>query len=228
MEKARHGSSPKRLAANTRTDGCLTFVHPTAEVSRDAKIGEGTKVWHQAQIREKAEIGKNCILGKGVYIDTGVYVGDNVKIGNGASVYHGVTLEDGVFIGPHACLTNDKNPRAVNKDGSLKKPEDWVAGRTLVEKSASIGAGAIVLPGVTVGRYAMVGAGSVVTKDVPEHALVYGNPSRIRGFVCMCGMKLEKAEESGEYFVMQCSACGERIKIKAGLYKQLHEKREQR
>jgi len=197
------------------------YIHPTADVSKDAEIGNGTKVWNEAQVREKARIGKNCILSKGVYIDTGVSVGNNVKIENRASVYHGVTLEDGVMIGPHACLTNDKNPRAVNPDGSPKGPDDWVAGRILVKKSASIGAGAVVLPGVTIGECAMVGAGAVVTGDIPGHALVYGNPARIKGFVCRCGMKAEKLEDEGNYVILQCPGCREKIKIKAEIYKEV-------
>ena len=153
-------------------------IHPTAEVSPQASIGEGTRIWHQAQIRERARIGEQCIIGKGVYIDLDVVIGSQVKVQNGASIYHGATIEDGVFIGPHACFTNDRLPRAITPDGQLKGDSDWEVGRTLVQRGASIGAGAILLPGVTVGTFAMVGAGAVVTHDVPAHGLVVGNPAR--------------------------------------------------
>jgi UDP-2-acetamido-3-amino-2,3-dideoxy-glucuronate N-acetyltransferase len=169
-----------------------TIIHPTAEVSSLATIGEGTRIWHQAQVRERAKIGRSCIIGKGVYIDSDVVVGDRVKIQNGASIYHGATIEDGVFVGPHACLTNDKLPRAITPDGELKGDADWQVGKILVQYGASIGAGAIVLPGVTVGRFAMVGAGAVVTRNVPPHALVVGNPAKPAGFVCACGHRLER------------------------------------
>jgi UDP-2-acetamido-3-amino-2,3-dideoxy-glucuronate N-acetyltransferase len=168
-------------------------IHPTAEVSPLATVGEGTRIWHQAQVRERARIGRSCIIGKGVYIDSDVVVGDRVKIQNGVSIYHGVTIEDGVFIGPHACLANDKLPRAITPDGELKRDADWQVGRILVQYGASIGAGAIILPGVTVGRFAMVGAGAVVTRDVAAHALVVGNPARRVGSVCACGHRLQRS-----------------------------------
>lgn len=170
-------------------------IHATAEVSSLATIGEGTKIWHQAQVRERAHIGRCCIIGKGVYIDFDVVIGDRVKIQNGASIYHGVTIEDGVFIGPHACLTNDKLPRAITPDGQLKRDTDWDVGKILIQYGASIGAGAIILPGVTVGRFAMIGAGAVVTRDVVPHGLVIGNPARLVGLVCACGHRLRPAEE---------------------------------
>jgi UDP-2-acetamido-3-amino-2,3-dideoxy-glucuronate N-acetyltransferase len=169
-----------------------TYIHPTAEVSPLAMIGEGTRIWHQAQIRERARIGRSCIIGKGVYIDFDVTIGDRVKIQNGVSIYHGANIEDGVFIGPHACLTNDKLPRAITPEGELKSDADWEVGKTLVQYGASIGAGAIILPGVTVGRFALVGAGAVVTRDVAAQALVVGNPARQLGFVCMCGQRLQR------------------------------------
>jgi UDP-2-acetamido-3-amino-2,3-dideoxy-glucuronate N-acetyltransferase len=165
------------------------FVHPTADVSPQAIIGEGTKIWQHCQVREGVIVGCNCILSKGVYIDSDVHIGNNVKIQNGISVYHGVTLEDGVFCGPHCVFTNDKQPRAINPDGSLKSANDWVVGETLVRTGASIGAHATIVCGVTIGRWAMVGAGAVVTHDVPDYGLVYGNPARLHGFVCPCGEK---------------------------------------
>jgi UDP-2-acetamido-3-amino-2,3-dideoxy-glucuronate N-acetyltransferase len=184
----------------------MIYIHPTADVSPKATLGEGTKVWHQAQVREGAVLGRNCILGKGAYVDFGVQIGDNVKIQNRASVYHGVTLENGVFVGPHVIFTNDKLPRAINPDGSLKSEDDWELGRILVKEGASLGAGAIIVTGVTIGRFAMVGAGAVVTKDVPDYGLVYGNPARLVGYVCERGHKLQRVEGN----TWECAVC-ERI-----------------
>ena len=133
------------------------YIHPTAEVSPQAIIGDGTRIWHQAHIRERARLGRNCIIGKGVYIDFDVIIGDNVKMQNGVYVYHAATVEDGVFLGPGAILTNDKNPRAINADGSLKTDADWEVGPIRIKYGASIGAGAIILPDVTVGRLAAEG-----------------------------------------------------------------------
>jgi len=181
------------------------FVHPTADVSPQAVIGPSTRIWHQAQVRERARIGDNCIIGKGVYIDFDVAIGSNVKIQNGVHIYHGITVEDGVFLGPDVILTNDKVPRAINPDGSLKTDADWKVGLTLIRRGASIGAGAIVLPSVTVGEFAMVGAGAVVTRDVPAYGLVYGNPARLHGYVCRCGQPLIELENDW----WKCEACNE-------------------
>jgi len=183
------------------------FIHSTAIVSPQAHVGEGTKIWHQAQVREGATLGRNCILGKGAYIDSNVTVGDNVKIQNGASVYHGVTLEDGVFAGPGVVLTNDKFPRAINPDGTLKSDDDWEVSPTLVRRGASLGAGAVILPGVTIGQFAMVAAGAVVTRDVPDYGLVMGNPARLRGFVCTCGRRLQEEEKLDGGVRMCCPVC---------------------
>src|SRR3989339_1438757 len=128
-------------------------VHKTAEVSEKATIGNGVSVWNQSQIREGAKLGDNCIIAKNVYIDSGVVIGNNVKVQNNVSIYHGVTVEDGVFIGPHVVFTNDKNPRAINPDGSLKKDSDWEVSKTLVKNGTSIGAGAVILCGITLGDY---------------------------------------------------------------------------
>jgi len=163
------------------------YVHPSADVSPQASVGSESRVWHRAQIREGASLGADCIVGKDVYIDAGVTIGSKVKIQNSALIYHGAAVEDGVFIGPQACLANDSHPRAITTDGALKSADDWTVGPTLVCYGASIGAGALILPGVTVGRFAMVGAGAVVTRDVPEHALVLGIPARQKGYVCRCG-----------------------------------------
>jgi len=188
-------------------------IHPTAEVSPQAIVGEGSVIWHQAQVREGARLGRNCIVGKGVYIDFGVQIGDDVKIQNYASIYHGVTIEDGVFVGPHVCFTNDDLPRAVNPDGSLKAAEDWELGRVLVKRGAALGANSTILPKVVIGEWALVGAGSVVTKDVPAHGMVAGNPARLIGFVCACGARLEAGEEQGDAMLAHCLECGEAISI---------------
>lgn len=166
-------------------------IHATADVSPQARIGPGTHIWHQAQVREGAVIGANCILGKGVYVDLNVVIGDNVKIQNGALLYHGLTVEDGVFIGPGACFTNDRQPRAITPDGRLKGDADWTVGPTRLGYGCSIGAGAIVLPGVTIGSWALVAAGAVVTHSVPAHTLVVGTPARPAGWVCRCARRLQ-------------------------------------
>lgn len=181
------------------------YVHPTAEVSNDAIIGDGTKIWHHAQVRPEANVGANCVIGKGAYIDTHAVVGDNCKIQNYVSVFDGVTLEPGVFVGPHVCFTNDLQPRAINADGTPKASTDWTLTRTLVKAGAAIGANATIICGVTIGEWAMVGSGSVVTKDVPAHALVVGNPARIMGWVCACGKRL--AEEPVAEIAPTCGNC---------------------
>ena len=189
------------------------FIHATADVAESAKIGEGTRIWHQGQIRPNAVIGENCNFGKGVFIDEGVQIGNNVKIQNYVSVYHGVTVEDGVFIGPHACFTNDMRPRAINVDGTPKAADDWVLSPTLVKKGAAIGANSTIRCGVTLGEWCMVGSGSVVTRDVPNYGLVYGNPARLHGFVCPCGDLLEKELEKGNSVLAKCPSCSTRIEI---------------
>jgi acetyltransferase-like isoleucine patch superfamily enzyme len=165
-------------------------IHPTADIAEDAIIGDGTRVWHHVQVRGGSVIGENCILGKGVYIDANVHIGNNVKIQNYVSVYDGVTLEDGVFVGPHVCFTNDLRPRAINPDGSLKSADDWILSPTLIRRGAALGANSTIRCGITIGEWAMVGSGSVVTRDVPKNGLMYGNPARLHGYVCPCGSKL--------------------------------------
>ncbi len=187
------------------------MIHPSADVSPRATVGEGTRVWHQAQVREGARIGRDCIIGKNVYIDFDVTIGDHVKIQNNSSVYHGVTVEDGVFIGPHVCLTNDKFPRAINPDGTLKGGSDWEVGRIVLRHGCALGAGSIIVTGVTIGRWAMVGAGAVVTRDVPDHGLVAGNPARLIGYVCACGHRLGPATEGSP--LRRCTHCGIEVNL---------------
>lgn len=193
------------------------FIHPTADVSPEAVIGEGCRIWHHCHVREGVRLGRNCILGKGAYVDFGVQIGNNVKIQNNVSIFHGATLEDGVFCGPHSVLTNDKRPRAINPDGTLKSADDWTVGNTLVRFGASIGAHAVILSGVTIGRWAMVGAGAVVTSDVPDHGLVRGNPARLHGFVCSCGSGLsistERDQDEDGRLRMTCSTCHSEVMI---------------
>lgn len=160
------------------------YIHPTAEVSEKALIGDGTKIWNLAQVREEAEVGENCIISKNVYVDTKVKIGNRVKIQNNVNVYHGVEIEDDVFLGPSMTFTNDMFPRAFNNE--------WKIAKTYVKKGASIGANSTVVCGVVIGEYAMIGAGSVVTKDVPPYALVVGNPAKQIGWVCECGARLDQ------------------------------------
>ncbi len=171
-------------------------IHPTADVSLKAQIGPSTRIWGGVQIREGAEIGAECILGKGVYIDFDVSIGSRCKIQNNSCVFHGATLEDGVFLGPHTCITNDLYPRAITPTGKLKDYDDWEVGRTLLRYGCAIGAGSVIVTGVTIGRFALVGAGAVVTRSVPPHGLVVGNPARLLGYVCACGGRLSFAETS--------------------------------
>lgn len=173
------------------------FIHPTAEVSKQAIIGAGTKIWNNAQVREKSKIGNQCILSKDVYVDRGVKIGNNVKIQNGVSVYQGVEIDDNVFLGPHMTFTNDLFPRACNNA--------WKVVPTKVEVGASIGAHATIVCGITIGAYSMVGAGSVVIRDVGAHQLVVGNPARMIGLVCYCGDRIE--------YNKPCQVCGQSIPV---------------
>ena len=180
-------------------------VHSSAEIGAGAVIGAGAQVWHQAQVREEAKIGSGSIIGKGVYIGAGVSLGRNCKVQNYSCVYEGLELEDGVFVGPEVVFTNDKYPRAINADGSLKSDSEWELSRTVVRFGSAIGSRSVVLPGLTIGRWALVAAGSVVTASVPDHALVRGNPAKQSGWVCRCARPL------GEDLV--CPSCSERYEV---------------
>ncbi len=197
------------------------MIHSTADVAPGARIGKGTRIWQNCQVRDGAAIGDYCILGKGVYVDQDVVIGNNVKIQNGISLFSGVILEDGVFCGPHCVFTNDRVPRSINPDGSLKEPNDWVLTKTLVKYGASVGANATIVCGVTIGRWAIIGAGSVITRDVPDYGLVYGNPARLYAFVDAAGHKLTKDVEEGQYIVMVCPECSTEVMIHQSDYARL-------
>lgn len=197
------------------------YIHPTAEVSPQATVGAGTRIWHQAQIRQGVEIGDECIIGKGVYIDFDVVIGHRCKLQNGVYVYHGATLEDGVFLGPGVMLLNDKNPRAVNPDGTLKTDADWQVSRVHVGRGAGVGGGVVVLPGVSIGKWAIIGAGAVVTRNIPDYGLAYGNPARLVGFVCACGRRFDDTEATGEVVKLCCSNCGSEIFVPAATYREM-------
>jgi UDP-2-acetamido-3-amino-2,3-dideoxy-glucuronate N-acetyltransferase len=183
------------------------YIHPMAEVSPDAYVGAGTRIWRQAHVREGAHIGETCNIGKGVYVDAHVRIGSRVKIQNHVSVFEGVTIEDGVFVGPHVCFTNDLFPRAITPSGDLKDADDWEITPTMVRYGASIGAGSVILCGVTIGTFALIGAGSMVTRDVPPHALVFGNPARQHGYVCRCARRLTNVHEHDGELVGWCQTC---------------------
>lgn len=182
------------------------LVHPTAEVSPDAVIGEGTRIWNQAQIREGVRIGRDCVISKDVYIDRGVVIGNGVKIQNGVSVYQGVTLEDDVFVGPHASFTNDLRPRSFNKD--------WEVVKTLLRRGASVGANATVMCGLTLGEYSMLAAGAVLTVDSLPYGLYLGNPARLKGFVSRDGHELQVVESHADHLVLGCAETREQLRIR--------------
>jgi acetyltransferase-like isoleucine patch superfamily enzyme len=181
------------------------MIHETAIVEEGAQLGEGTRVWHFVHIRKGAKIGKNGNIGKDVYIDTNVIIGDNCKIQNFASLYQGLIVGNNVFIGPHVCFTNDLFPRA-----SIWNEERLT--KTVVKDGVSIGANSTIIAGIT------IGAGTVVTKDVPNHALVFGNPARIRGFVCECGIKLEKKSKKKNVVLLLCPQCRKEVSIEDTIY----------
>lgn len=175
----------------------LYFAHESSYLDEPCNIGEGTMIWHFCHVMKNARIGENCRIGQNVFIASDVVIGNNVKIQNNVSVYTGVTLEDDVFCGPSCVFTNVLTPRAAI---ARNTPEHYQ--KTLVKRGATIGANATVVCGVTIGEHAFIGAGSVVTRDVPPYALVYGNPSRVRGWACACGARLQF-----EQGATTCDAC---------------------
>ena len=176
-------------------------IHASAEVDPDVTIGAGSAVWHFAQVRAAATIGRQCVIGSHAYIDAGVRIGDWCKIQNGAMIFSPAELDQGVFIGPGACLTNDLVPRAMTPDeAGPKAATDWEAAGVRIRRGASLGARCVVLPGIRIGEYAMIGAGAVVTHDVDPHTIVVGNPARVVGHVCKCGTKLDAGAA--------CAVCG--------------------
>ena len=193
----------------------VTTIAASADVSDDAVIGEGGKVWHLAQVREGARLGENCIVGRGAYVGSGVVMGDNCKLQNYALVYEPAELGHGVFIGPAVVLTNDTYPRAVGPDGSLKSAHDWTPVGVTIRDGASIGARAVCVAPVVIGRWATVAAGAVVTKDVPDFALVAGVPARRIRWVGRAGVPLEP---QGDAWV--CPETGERYIEDAGILRE--------
>lgn len=183
-------------------------IHPTAIVETD-QIGEGTQIWAYTHIMQGASVGRNCNVGDHCFVETGVSVGDNVTVKNGNMIWEGVTLEEGVFVGPHVFFTNDlypRSPRMLTAPKRYARKENWLR-RTLVKRGSTLGAAAVILPGIAVGQYAMVAAGAVVTHDVPPFAIVRGNPARVSGWVCRCGLPLRFNHKSAA-----CEECGLRYR----------------
>lgn len=183
------------------------YIHETSDVDPEVPIGNGTKIWHQAQVRRGASIGSECVVGKGVYIAGTTTIGSKVKIQNYANIFGGL-VEDNVILGPMAIVVHDNFPRATNKDGSLMGANQYKSSYAHLKYGCSIGAGAIILPGVVIGKFAMVGAGSVIRRDVKDFALVLGNPSRQVGSVCMCGHMLPAS--------LTCEVCQRTYKVTSG------------
>lgn len=184
--------------------GINVYIHPTADVSPIAQIGDDTYVSSQAEIGDRAILGKNCQVGKAVYIERDVMIGNAVKIQNQASICKGVVIESGALIGPYVCFTNSRYPRAITSEGEPRPDNDWEVECTFVGYGATIGAGAIILPGVRIGAYAMIAAGALVTHDVPDHNLAVGQPAQLRGYVCRCGRPLQLGQRTVSWHCPHC------------------------
>jgi len=179
------------------------FAHESAYIDQPCSIGKGTRIWHFCHIMQDTRIGKECNLGQNVVVSPGCVIGDNVKIQNNVSIYTGVNLEDDVFCGPSMVFTNVINPRS-----HVSRKEEYK--QTLVKRGASIGANATIVCGVTLGRYCFIGAGAVVTRDVPDYAMMLGSPARVRGWMCYCGVKLRLTSVGQDREIATCGACGRR------------------
>jgi UDP-2-acetamido-3-amino-2,3-dideoxy-glucuronate N-acetyltransferase len=197
----------------TDATGRIPLIQPSADVDERAVIGAGTTIWHLAQIRENARIGRDCIVGRGAYVGAGVVIGDKVKLQNYALVYEPARLEDSVFIGPAAVLANDLFPRSVDMEGNLKRSDDWEAGGVVVREGASVGARAVILPGCAIGCWAMIAAGAVVTRDVPDFGLVVGVPARRVGWVGHAGVRLTEMGDD----IWRCPRTGAHYDESAGI-----------
>jgi UDP-2-acetamido-3-amino-2,3-dideoxy-glucuronate N-acetyltransferase len=198
------------------------FIHTDAHIDQNAIIAPDAKIWDLARIRSGSSIGSGTIVGRNAYIDNDVVIGKNCKIQNNALIYSPAVIADGVFVGPGVILTNDLNPRAVNENQTLKFSTDWKIQRVEVQTGASIGAGAICVAPVIIGSWAMVGAGAVVVKDVPNYALVVGNPGKQIGWVGKSGSKLEKVSKSKNIYV--CPVSKVNYVEEAGMLRELDEK----
>lgn len=186
----------------------MNLIHESCYIDKNSQIGIGTKIWQFCTIMYNVKIGEYCLIGQNVFIENNVRIGNRVKIKNNISIYSGVECEDDVFLGPSCVFTNVINPRSfIERKSEFRK--------TLIKKGATIGANATMLCGLTVGRYAMIGAGSVVTKDVPDYTLVVGNPAKVSGYVCECGVRLEEYDN-----ILYCPSCKKRYK-NTGIIKEI-------
>ena len=189
-------------------------IDRTAIIDQGSRIGEGTRIWAFVQVGKNAIVGKNCVLGNGSFVDREAKIGNNVKLMNKAQVFRGCEVGNNVFIGPGAVLANDKNPKH-NTERKFSGYE-WKIG-----DNVSIGANSVILPEVNIGEFAVVGAGSIVTKEVPRHGIVYGNPAKLHGFACKCGEKMRIMKKENEKAVLRCEKCGEMLVVPLKTYGQI-------
>lgn len=181
------------------------FVHESSYIDEPCRIGKGTRIWHFCHVMKESVIGENCNIGQNVVISPGCIIGDNVKIQNNVSIYSGVILENDVFCGPSAVFTNVVNPRS-----HVPRKDEYQ--NTRVMQGSSIGANATIVCGITLGRYCFIGAGAVVTRNVPDYAVVYGNPARVRGWICYCGLKLDLGTSRDTSEIATCQTCHRRYR----------------